>query len=639
MNSKQKIRGAIAAAMVAVGVGAGAYGALVLSSDAVDQEYALQTGAAELMISETQRLQNGLERELEKNCRKTAETYASLRDHARTLERGGLDPSLEPLSFFGFDYFAQKNERPSQLFYSEQEFPEGKSCPAVLRVPESLSAPFNELLVRQHLQSERYRCYESNGSSFMGYLLNSASGRNVHYMYVKKISDGEFFKAPSPSLSQRIAAAFENRADGRLNGIIGNGMVLYASRGFEPLKLRTDLLKSELAHESVDLPSGSALLTSVSRGSLTAVTASSSTSTVAGFYVFGAVVALLSVLIALTILRCGRADDRAEAAAADERRRLLQTLSGHNLLSPESSENLRKELEDFASGDLAETAKAVSALSEAVSAGVADLNKDHRREIDELSDVKFEDGRNRQLLQLQNALIPTAADLPSSRFLDIASYLMPAPGGCTDCYDIFRVDGDNIAIAIGSATQKGTAALKQFGELMPMLRAMMRDQSRDLDASFNELNRMLLERNHSGIGIRLFAMILSEYTGNYVCCNSGMPAPLHLAMGGVSPIEMAPGRPLGINPEEKYLKTKGKLPFGDTILVGSQGYVDHCAPGGEKFGVARLRESLKTQYEQSSAKMLLKIRQDQAAFAPMKQRAADHCVICVKKTNNAQPRD
>lgn len=639
MNSKQKIRNVLATAVAVMGLGAGAYSAFVLSGDAVSREYAVQEHAVRLMISETQRLQAGLERELEKSAVKTVETYAALREHARTLERGGVDPALSPLSFFGFDYFASKNERAAQLFYSEDDFPEGKACPTVLHVPESLTSAFTGLLGRQHVQSERFRCYEKDGAGFMGYLLNSAAGRKVNYMYVMRLGEENLFKMPSPPLSERLAQAFDNKSDGLTRAVVNKGLTLYATDKFEPLKLDVAIFKSDRTQESVELPGGNYLMSAVTLGSLTAIAASPKGAAVTGSYVFGGVLAAFGIIFALMLVNFGRQDDRRERDEAAERRRLIETLTGHNLLNAESAANMRRELEEFTQEDCAEAAKLLNSVSQSITDGVAEINKDHRREIDELSDEKFEEGCKRQLAKLQQSLIPTANDLPSSRFLDIASYLMPAADGCTDSYDIFRVDNDNICFVIGTATQRGTPMLKQFGQLLPMLRSMVRDQGRDLDDSFNVLNRLMLERNHNGIGIRLFAMILSEFTGNYVCCDSGFPAPLLSSLSGVTPIEMAQGRPLGINPEEKYFKVKGKLPFGDSILVGSQGYIDFENENGEKFGVERVKDALKTQYEQSAIKMLVKVSQDQSAFGSMKNRREDHCVICVKKTNNAQPRE
>lgn len=66
-------------------------------------------------------------------------------------------------------------------------------------------------------------------------------------------------------------------------------------------------------------------------------------------------------------------------------------------------------------------------------------------------------------------LMPDGSDMPASRFLDIASFIMPSKKKPSDFYDVFRVDKDNIGIVLEHALR---AVLQQLMQL-PCAQALL----------------------------------------------------------------------------------------------------------------------------------------------------------------------
>ena len=59
--------------------------------------------------------------------------------------------------------------------------------------------------------------------------------------------------------------------------------------------------------------------------------------------------------------------------------------------------------------------------------------------------------------------MPDGTDMPNSKFLDIASFIIPSKLEPSDFYDVFRVDKDNIGIVFGSCNQPGLVATTTVG--------------------------------------------------------------------------------------------------------------------------------------------------------------------------------
>lgn len=633
LAKRKRLPGAVMAGTLLFAAVICVYTALVLKNtqDNEIKNSQRQSSALLLSLSKDALTQNEAAKYI--SFQKVSRPFFTLRDHARALRDRINTPQEAPISFFGFDYFAQNNE-PHQVFYSPQNYPEGTSCLELAGIPSAYHQSFNAFLKNEGFSPERFKCFKKDSLDFFGYLLESASGRHVTYLYLEKYKPLNDFQEP-----QDVFTNFK-----KVQSLLGNanfavfneGQKLYSSSGFDLQKL-PDALKATHGDTelSLDINGQNTQVTARCESKLCVLIQdppSEILNQVITLLVIAAIFALLIIFgIYLNMKRQDEELKRCKLEDADDVKALVTFISSHS-----SDDKL-------AWREMSEGSLVKNALNEAAKAHLehcASLEKQHEeqtRKLNEQAEIKEQkallQGKKDELFAIQNMLPPVSSELPTSRFLDISSLLMPSKQGCSDAYDIFRTDKDNLAFIIGSCTHKGREALKMLNEALVLGRRLLRDEGFTPDDAFNEINKLLLERNREGAGLKMFAMILSEFTGNFICCSAGFTPPVISSMSGTAQFAAVNGRALGENPQEKYVYTKGKLDFGDSLLLSGPGVSLLAGSDGLPFGSERVAQAFASAYEGSSRDMMMKIMKTLHAFSKDVP-AKDLCVICIKKTNN-----
>ena len=85
--------------------------------------------------------------------------------------------------------------------------------------------------------------------------------------------------------------------------------------------------------------------------------------------------------------------------------------------------------------------------------------------------------------------------------------------------------------------------------------------------------------------------MLDVSTGEFRHVSAGHPGPLHLPVAGFPVILETPGFPIGLA-EEAYGERCVRLAAGDRLYLYSDGLPDVMNPGGERFGDARVLDSI-----------------------------------------------
>ncbi len=565
---------------------------------------------------------------------KASRSFFTLRDHARALRSRINSPQEAPISFFGFDYFAHNNE-PHQVFYSPQSYPEGTNCLELAGIPSSYHQSFTAFLKNEGFSPERFKCFKKDSQNFFGYLMESASGRHVTYLYLEKYKTSAEFQEP-----QDVFANFE-RVQSLLGeakfAVFNEGQKLYASSDFDIEKMPDDLKVSNADLKlTLEFDGKQTQATARCDGKLCILIQDPALG-ISNQVITAAVIALIFALLIIfgIYMKMKRQDEelkRCKLDVAADVRLLVTFINSH------SSDEKLSWREMAADGSVVK-----NALNDAAKAHLehcASLEKQHDEQMHKLKEQAeqqkknaFAQGKADELFSFQNMLPPVSSELPTSRFLDISSLLMPSKQGCSDAYDIFRTDKDNLAFMMGSCTRKGRDALKMLNESLILGRRLLRDEGFTPDEAFNEINKLLLERNREGAGLKMFAMILSEFTGNFICCSAGFTPPVISSMSGTAQFAAVNGRALGENPQEKYVYTKGKLDFGDSLLLSGPGVSMLAGSDGLPFGSERVAQAFASAYEGSSRDMMIRIMKTLHNFSkdvPTK----DLCLICIKKTNN-----
>lgn len=85
--------------------------------------------------------------------------------------------------------------------------------------------------------------------------------------------------------------------------------------------------------------------------------------------------------------------------------------------------------------------------------------------------------------------------------------------------------------------------------------------------------------------------VLDVSSGDFRYVSAGHPGPIYIPVGGPPVILQSPGFPIGLA-EEAYGESRIQLKAGDRLYLYSDGLPDAMKPGGERFGDARLLDSI-----------------------------------------------
>jgi phosphoserine phosphatase RsbU/P len=186
--------------------------------------------------------------------------------------------------------------------------------------------------------------------------------------------------------------------------------------------------------------------------------------------------------------------------------------------------------------------------------------------------------------RIQGALLPR---LPGPEFgLDIAARVVSSRELSGDIYDFLRYGPQDLGIALGDVSGKGSAAalygavavgtLRSLGSLKPRPANMLR-----------ALNGFLGERLIEGRFMTLCFSAWNRRRRLLRMANAGQEQPLLLHGGKCDRIPLA-GFPLGIFEEVTYDERAFLLDPGDVVVLFSDGVVDPQNAAGEFFGHKRV---------------------------------------------------
>jgi len=196
---------------------------------------------------------------------------------------------------------------------------------------------------------------------------------------------------------------------------------------------------------------------------------------------------------------------------------------------------------------------------------------------------------------LQEALLPPR--LPEVPGIEVGGRYLAAAEGMEvggDFYDVFAIENDGWALAIGDVTGKGpeAASLTSLARYTIRTAAMRVKRPRGV-LSF--LNREILRQTE---GDRFFTVVYCELepcrAGEgaveiRVGC-AGHPPPMVLRRGGEVETLPSTGMILGAVEEPEVATWSGRLSEGEAMVLYTDGVTEARGPGGELFGEERLRE-------------------------------------------------
>jgi serine phosphatase RsbU (regulator of sigma subunit) len=204
----------------------------------------------------------------------------------------------------------------------------------------------------------------------------------------------------------------------------------------------------------------------------------------------------------------------------------------------------------------------------------------------------------KQAREIQLAWLPQRH--PAGAMLDLATANQPASRISGDFYNWFELPDGRTAVVIGDVTGHGMAAAFLMATTQLLVRNTM-PQYCDPGKCLEEINRQLCGQVFNGQFVTLQILVFDPLSARVDIGTAGHPPPLIGDAEGFRPLTLEPHLVLGVESNSTYSTESFELPAGASILLYTDGVFDAESPTRERFGMDRLRNSLRGAAETAQA--------------------------------------
>src|ERR1700674_3712518 len=195
--------------------------------------------------------------------------------------------------------------------------------------------------------------------------------------------------------------------------------------------------------------------------------------------------------------------------------------------------------------------------------------------------------------RIQGALLQP---VPSEDYgLDMAARYLSAREVCGDLYEFLRYGPQQLGIALGDVSGKGTAAALYGAVAIGIMRSLAPQKLQPADI-LKQMNQIIGERRIEGRFMTACFATWQKVKRKLRVANAGQSQPLLYKDGHCEKIELT-GFPLGIFEEVNYDEWNGVLEPSDILVFHSDGIAESTNPEGQFFGTERLRKLIEQHHE------------------------------------------
>ena len=189
---------------------------------------------------------------------------------------------------------------------------------------------------------------------------------------------------------------------------------------------------------------------------------------------------------------------------------------------------------------------------------------------------------------IQQSILPTV--FPSRDDYQIYASMEPARNVGGDFFDVVRLEGNRVGLAIADVSDKGVpAALFMMSSRTWMKGAAI--SSPEPGTVLGEVNALLHEDNEAQMFVTVLYAVYDPETGEFSYASGGHDAPLLVHPGGSSELlPLTGGIALGIVSDLAYGQNSVVLDHGDTLVLYTDGVTEAMNGEGEQFGIERLHK-------------------------------------------------
>src|SRR2546425_9952089 len=185
--------------------------------------------------------------------------------------------------------------------------------------------------------------------------------------------------------------------------------------------------------------------------------------------------------------------------------------------------------------------------------------------------------------------------------LDIAARYLSAREVCGDLYEFLRYGPQQLGIALGDVSGKGTAAALYGAVAIGIMRSLAPQKLQPAEM-LRQMNQLVGERRVEGRFMTACFGTCKKGRRKLRVANAGQSQPLLYKDGRCGKIELT-GFPLGIFEETSYDEWGVTLDPGDIVIFHSDGIAETMNSEGQFFGTERLRKLIEQHHKSSAAEI------------------------------------
>lgn len=560
--------------------------------------------------------------------------YEALEKFHQTYDKQDL------LDFATFTYFAQSNAS-DQLFETSVELPDSDNCMAILNIPKSFEDGIKTALKNNGVKLDNYWCKLSEGKKFIGYKIENVNDKN--YLYTEKLQTNQIFKPMTfkDAVSKIFLKDIIQDAGTKIAVVDNNFKIVVSSDD----RFKADEIPATFYKESKAKEVQTELANSDDREKLCTVKYLKDydvyvvVETIKGTIIkpvvyFNFIILILSALLASLLIfaflkTLDKISSSLNALTNNVDVMAANVLSGKAKMD-EITEKIDPAKQDYVK--LRKLTESLNSLGRSICENVASKEQEIEEKAKKETVQATENAIYTLVSDVHKDLMPDGSDMPASKFLDIASFIMPSKKKPSDFYDVFRVDKDNIGIVFGSCSKSGIAATNAITLCTSFIRKSFTEDNKLPGETLTDLNHILMQKKRENFTVSIFAMILSEYTGNFIFSQAGLKSPIvvHEHKGqSVEPVETQ--LELCSDKMLTYVNSKGKFTYLDSMVFAGAGIKDVINKDNEHFGLERVIEISEKNGEKSAYDQLIALYKDSKEFSEDADNDLDVCGIVIRK--------
>lgn len=228
--------------------------------------------------------------------------------------------------------------------------------------------------------------------------------------------------------------------------------------------------------------------------------------------------------------------------------------------------------------------------------------------------------------RIQGALL---RPVPSEDYgLDMAARYLSAREVCGDLYEFLRYGPQQLGVALGDVSGKGTAAALYGAVAIGIMRSLAPQKLQPAEM-LRQMNHLVGERRIEGRFMTACFATWQKGRQKLRVANAGQSLPLLYKDGRCDKIQLA-GFPLGIFEEVSYDEWGVTLVSGDIVVFHSDGLAETANKEGQFFGTQRLQKLIEQHHETSATELADLLLREVDWFTESAPLADDRTLVVLK---------